>query len=77
MHPIITLRKNEERRIIAGHLWAFSNEIQEISGEPAAGDIAELRTHAGKFIGLGFYNPRSLIAIIKYYFNAGRKQRII
>ena len=62
MHPIITLRKNEERRIIAGHLWAFSNEIQEISGEPAAGDIAELRTHAGKFIGLGFYNPRSLIA---------------
>jgi 23S rRNA (cytosine1962-C5)-methyltransferase len=60
---VVTLRKNEERRITNGHLWAFSNEILSIAGEPAAGDIVELRTHSGGLLGTGFYNPGSLIAV--------------
>jgi 23S rRNA (cytosine1962-C5)-methyltransferase len=59
----VTLKKNEDHRIINGHLWAFSNEIQKIDGELHAGDIIELRNHAGKFLGIGFYNPHSLIAV--------------
>src|ERR671922_651752 len=34
-----------------------------MNGEPAAGEIVELRTSGGKFIGKGFYNPQSLIAV--------------
>ena len=62
MNKIITLKKNEDRRITNGHLWAFSNEIGKIEGEMQAGDIVEIRNHAGKSLGIGFYNPHSLIA---------------
>jgi len=58
----VTLKRNEERRILGGHLWAFSNEIGEVGGDPAAGDIVVLRAHGGKPVGTGFYNPHSLIA---------------
>lgn len=63
MNKIVILKKNEDRRILRGHLWAFSNEISEIKGDPHAGDVIELRDHAGKFLGRGFYNPHSLIAV--------------
>ena len=63
MNKIITLKKNEDHRILNGHLWAFSNEIAKIEGEPQAGDVVELHNHAGKFLGRGFFNPSSLIAV--------------
>jgi 23S rRNA (cytosine1962-C5)-methyltransferase len=58
----ITLKKHEDRRLTDGHLWVFSNEIAEITGEPAAADIVRVRIHGGKPLGSGFYNPHSLIA---------------
>jgi 23S rRNA (cytosine1962-C5)-methyltransferase len=58
----ITLKKNEERRIKAGHPWVFSNEIREVTGDRSAGISAELYDAAGGFIGVGYYNPHSLIA---------------
>ena len=58
----ITLNKNEERRIKSGHPWVFSNEIREVAGERSAGIVAELYDAAGNFIGVGHYNPHSLIA---------------
>ena len=63
MHPFLTLKKNEDSRIRSGHLWVFSNEIQTMQGEPKVGDIVEVRTHAGKYVGMGFYHPGSLIAV--------------
>ncbi|MDI6780138.1 MAG: class I SAM-dependent rRNA methyltransferase [Bacteroidota bacterium] len=62
MKKIIKLAKSEERRILSGHLWVFSNEIKEIQGEPEIGDVVELRNHSGEFLGKGSYNPKSLIA---------------
>jgi len=56
------LKKNEEHRIVSGHQWVFSNEIASLRGNPAAGDIIELLRHDGKFLGLGFFHPHSLIA---------------
>ncbi len=58
----ITLNKNEERRIKSGHPWVFSNEIREVAGDRFAGIVAELYDAAGIFIGVGHYNPHSLIA---------------
>lgn len=58
----ITLNKNEDRRIKTGHPWVFSNEIREVSGDRDAGISAELYDAAGGFIGIGHYNPHSLIA---------------
>ena len=58
----ITLNKNEERRIKSGHPWVFSNEIRDVAGDRTAGIAAELYDAAGGFIGVGHYNPHSLIA---------------
>jgi len=58
----IVLGKGEDRRIRGGHPWVFSNEIREIQGERIAGAAAELFDTAGAFLGIGYYNPGSLIA---------------
>lgn len=62
MKKQVTLRKNEEHRILAGHQWVFSNEIKSVEGNPEPGDLVELHRHDGRFIGYGYYNPHSLIA---------------
>ncbi|HTR99518.1 MAG TPA: hypothetical protein VML00_07175, partial [Bacteroidota bacterium] len=56
----IILRNKEERRIAAGHPWAFSNEVRETRGSPAAGDVVELVAASGLSLGIGLYNPHSL-----------------
>ncbi len=62
MKKIIKLKKGEDKRILSGHLWVFSNEIQEIQSGLQAGDVVDLRKNSGEFLGKGFYNPNSLIA---------------
>lgn len=57
----IILKKNEDHRVVAGHPWVFSNEVQEIKGAPTIGDIVELRATSGLSLGIGLYNPHSLI----------------
>ncbi|MBI4429005.1 MAG: class I SAM-dependent rRNA methyltransferase [Ignavibacteriales bacterium] len=63
MEKHVVLRKNEEHRILAGHQWVFSNEIASVKGEPESGDIVEVLSHQSKFLGKGFFNPHSLIAV--------------
>ena len=60
----LQLKKNEERRIRAGHLWVYSNEVDTVatplSGfEP--GQQVQLLAHNGKRLGNGYVNPNSLI----------------
>ena len=59
----ITLKKNEDRRIKAGHPWVFSNEISRVEGECSPGAVAELFDAGGGLVGRGYYNPHSLIAL--------------
>lgn len=59
----IILKKNEDRRIKEGHLWIFSNEIQEMQGDAENGDVAEVFERNNSFLGEGFYNKNSLIAV--------------
>jgi len=62
--PVLWLKRGEERRLRAGHLWVFSNEI-DVGRSPLTafepGDEAEIRDHKGKTIGRGYVNPHSLI----------------
>src|SRR6266540_2372647 len=59
----ITLGRGENKRIKGGHPWIFSNEIKEISGDKTAGSATELFDAGGSFLGTGYYNPHSLIAV--------------
>jgi 23S rRNA (cytosine1962-C5)-methyltransferase len=60
---IVTLRKNEEHRIVRGHPWVFSNEIREIQGSPERGEIVEVHEARGRLLGIGMFNPHSLISV--------------
>jgi 23S rRNA (cytosine1962-C5)-methyltransferase len=60
----LRLKKNEDRRLRAGHVWVYSNEI-DTAQTPlrnfAAGQQVEIFSHAGKSLGSGYVNPNSLI----------------
>ena len=60
---IIKLKKNEEKRILNGHPWIFSNEIENFSSQIEQGTIVDIEDYRGRFIGRGYFNPRSLISV--------------
>jgi 23S rRNA (cytosine1962-C5)-methyltransferase len=62
MIPVI-LKKKIGLRIENGHPWIFGNEIAETEETVKPGDIVTVFNSDKKFIGKGFINPRSQIAI--------------
>ena len=62
--PVLRLKRGEERRLVSGHMWVFSNEI-DTAATPltalAAGALAQLRSHRDAFLGYVYVNPRALI----------------
>ena len=59
----ISLKKNEDRRIRKGHLWAFSNEIEEPERQPQNGEVVKVFDSYNNFVCNAFYNKNSLIAL--------------
>lgn len=51
------------KRLLAGHLWVFSNEIRESPRIYAPGSLVELYDMKENFLGTGYINPNSLIAV--------------
>jgi 23S rRNA (cytosine1962-C5)-methyltransferase len=62
VNVIVFLKKNIKSRIANGHPWVYSNEIEKVSGNPAPGDIVDVR-QGNAFIGKGSYNPHSAIMV--------------
>jgi 23S rRNA (cytosine1962-C5)-methyltransferase len=62
MIPVI-LKKNIGLRIESGHPWIFGNEIAETEETVLPGDIVTVFNAEKKFVGKGFINPKSQIAI--------------
>ncbi|MCL4457732.1 MAG: class I SAM-dependent rRNA methyltransferase [Nitrospirae bacterium] len=60
MYKVILRRTS---RIDAGHLWIFSNELAESPKKFEAGSLVEVYDNKNRFIGIGYVNPNSLIAI--------------
>ena len=58
----VRLKPGQERRIVAGHLWVFSNEIASVEGAASPGGLAEVYVASGKLLGIAIHNPKSLIA---------------
>lgn len=58
----VTLKPGQEKRLLARHCWAFSNEIASVEGDAEPGALAEVVSAGGQFVGTAFYNPNSLIA---------------
>lgn len=57
------LRKKIGDRVVNGHPWVFSNELGDTEGDCQPGDIVEVYSYNGSFIGKGYVNPSSQIRI--------------
>ena len=62
--PALRLKRNEDRRLQAGHLWVFSNEV-DIQQTPLtkfdSGELVRVIAHNDRALGLAYVNPRALI----------------
>lgn len=59
----IILRRRIGQRVLGGHPWVFGNEIDRIEDGLADGDIADVMTHEGDFVGRGYVNTQSAIVV--------------
>src|SRR6185437_3946769 len=62
--PVLRLKRGEDRRLMSGHAWVFSNEI-DIASTPltafAPGALVQLQAHNERFLGYAYVNPHALI----------------
>lgn len=59
----VFLNKNEEIRLLEGHPWVFSNEVNHFEGKIKSGEICSVYSFDNKFIGKGFFNSNSKIMV--------------
>lgn len=63
--PELRLKPREDRRLRAGHLWVYSNEVDTATTPLTAfepGAIVRVNSAEGRFLGYAGVSPRSLIA---------------
>jgi 23S rRNA (cytosine1962-C5)-methyltransferase len=62
--PTLIIPHGRERRVMAGHPWLYSNELQLDNTAKALppGTLVKLRTERGSMLGLATFNPHTLIA---------------
>jgi 23S rRNA (cytosine1962-C5)-methyltransferase len=58
----LRLKRGDERRILEGYLWVFSNQVEDPLRDYKPGEMVRVTTRGGKFLGTGYANPHSLIA---------------
>src|SRR5258706_15389221 len=62
--PLLRLKRGEDRRLRAGHLWVYSNEV-DIAATPltafAPGAHARVQDWRDQFLGYAYVNPHALI----------------
>ena len=59
----VILNKKISNRVLNGHPWIFANEVNAVEGAACGGDIVEVLTHDKKFVGKGYFNPKSQIQV--------------
>lgn len=62
-----------EKFIRSGHVWVFGEEVTRVDGVYADGDIVDVFSAKGKYIGSGFVNDRSKIRVRIISTNANDK----
>ncbi len=63
-HPELFLKKHEDKRLRQGHMWVFSNEVDNKLtplDQFDPGDVVVIKDHSGKALGTAYINPNTLI----------------
>ena len=59
----IEISKKAESSLNEGHPWIYDGELKNIKGKPENGDLVDIVSFKGKYLGTGFYNDNSKIKI--------------
>ena len=62
-YTTVTITKKAEASVVGGHPWIFEGELTEIDGDLADGDLVDVLSHKGSYLGTVFYNSHSKIRI--------------
>ena len=62
-YTTVTITKKAEASVVGGHPWIFEGELTEIDGDLADGDLVDVLSHKGSYLGTEFYNSHSKIRI--------------
>ena len=60
-YPSITITPKGERAIVSGHPWIYDAEITAVQPSIADGDIVDVLSAKGRWLGSAFYNSHSKI----------------
>lgn len=58
----IRLRPGRQRSLLAGRPWVYRNEIGEVEGDPATGDVIVVADARGRYVATAFYHRTSMLA---------------
>jgi 23S rRNA (cytosine1962-C5)-methyltransferase len=61
--PRIILKRDKEKPVLRGHPWVFSGAVAKVQGEISPGEVGEVYSQGGQFLGRGHINPRSQIIV--------------
>lgn len=59
----IILKSGKDKRVRNGHLWVYQGEIGIIGIGVKSGDVIEILDNRGRFLGMGYYNHASQLAV--------------
>lgn len=64
--PVVILKPRRALPFFSHHPWVFAGAIGSVSGRPDVGAEVLVRSHEGKFIARGLFNPHSNIRVRLY-----------
>ena len=62
-YPKFYITKKGERAVRGGHPWVYGEEVTRVDGNYANGDLVDVVTDKGKYLGTGFVNDNSKIRV--------------
>ena len=62
-YPVFTVTPKAEKSLRAGHPWVFGDEVTNISGTYAQGDLVDVKSVKGAYLGTGLVNDKSKIRV--------------
>jgi 23S rRNA (cytosine1962-C5)-methyltransferase len=59
----IFLKSGKEKKILNFYQWIFKDDILTLEGQMEPGEVVEILSQSGIYLGLGFYNPDAHIPV--------------
>ena len=62
-YPVFTVTPKAERSLRAGHPWVYGEEVTAVAGEYQNGDMVDVVSNKGRYLGTGWVNDHCKIRV--------------